>query len=79
MGHRILEPTFYFFTFYFDNDYGTIFSFKLDLPNISLNMNMLKIVQAHIQSIMFNKEVLQMISSASKIILVLKWYHHKQN
>jgi hypothetical protein len=41
-------------------------------------MNMLKIIQAHIQSIMFNKKVLQMISSASKSILVLKWYYHKQ-
>jgi hypothetical protein len=28
---------------------------------------------------MFNKKVLQMINSASEIILVLKWYHHKQN
>jgi hypothetical protein len=42
-------------------------------------MNMLKIIQACIQRIMFNKKVLQMISSASKIIFVLKWYHHKQN
>jgi hypothetical protein len=64
---------------FLDNDYGTIFSFKLVLPNISLNMNVLKMIQAHIQSIMFNKKVLQMISSASKSILVLKWYHHKQN
>jgi hypothetical protein len=36
-------------------------------------------IQASIQSIMFNKKVLQMISSASKIILLLKWHHHKQN
>jgi DMSO reductase anchor subunit len=36
-------------------------------------------IQARIQSIMFNKKVLQMISSASKIILLLKWHHHKQN
>jgi spore coat polysaccharide biosynthesis protein SpsF (cytidylyltransferase family) len=42
-------------------------------------MNILKIIQARIQSIMFNKKVLQMISSASEILLVLKWYHHKQN
>ena len=61
-----------------DNDYGTIISFKLVLPNISLNMNVLKIIQAYIQSIVFNKKVLQRISSASKTILVLKWYYHKQ-
>jgi exonuclease I len=42
-------------------------------------MNVLKIIQAHIQSIMFNKKVLQVISRASKIILPLKWHHHKQN
>jgi hypothetical protein len=36
-------------------------------------------IQAHIQSIIFNKKVLQMIGSASKFILVLKWNHHKKN
>jgi spore coat polysaccharide biosynthesis protein SpsF (cytidylyltransferase family) len=36
-------------------------------------------IQARIQSIKFNKKVLQMISSASKIIFPLKWHHHKQN
>jgi hypothetical protein len=64
---------------FLDNNYGIKISFKLVLPNISLNMNVLKIIQARIQSIMFNKKVLQMISSASKIILSLKWHHHKQN
>jgi hypothetical protein len=54
-------------------------SFKFVLSNISLNMNVLKIIQARIQSIMFNKKVLQMISSAPKIIPPLKWHHHKQN
>jgi hypothetical protein len=29
--------------FFLDNDYGTIICFKLVLPNISLNMNVLKI------------------------------------
>jgi hypothetical protein len=82
MKSKLVEPTLYFYTLYplfLNNDYGTIFSFKLVLPNISLNMNVLKIIQAHIQSIMFNKKVLQMISSASKSILMLKWYYHKQN
>jgi hypothetical protein len=29
---------------FFDNDYGTIISFKLVLPNMSLNMNVLKLI-----------------------------------
>jgi hypothetical protein len=36
-------------------------------------------IKARIQSIMFNRNVLQLIGSASKIIFMLKWHHHKQN
>jgi hypothetical protein len=36
-------------------------------------------IQARIQSIIFNKKVLQMISGASKIILPFKWHHYKRN
>jgi hypothetical protein len=36
-------------------------------------------IQARIQSIIFKKNMFHIIGSASKIILLLKWHHYKQN
>ena len=86
MGSRLLEPTFYFYTLYpplswqwlWNNNSLQACSSKY-LIEYERVKNYIYYIQARNQSIIFNKKVLQMISSASKIILPLIWHHYKQN
>jgi hypothetical protein len=86
MKSRLPEPTLYFYILYpplpwqwlWDNNFlqACPSKYLIELERVK---NHMYYIQAYIQSIMYNMKVLQMISTASKIIVLLKWHYHKQN
>jgi hypothetical protein len=86
MKSRLLEPTLYFNIHYrllpwqwlWNNNFLWACPSKYLIEHERIK-NYIYYIQARIQNIMFNRKVLQMICSAFKIILLLKWHHHKQN